>query len=73
MLGDNESVVTSSTILHSVLNKRHNFLSYHRVRCAVAHDVMFYCYIASDENISDVMTKPLGYKKFWPLVKPLLF
>lgn len=43
MLGDNESVVTLSTIPHSVLNKRHNFLSYHRVRCAVAHKVMFYC------------------------------
>jgi hypothetical protein len=31
MFGDNESVITSSTIPHSSLNKRHNALSYHRV------------------------------------------
>ena len=29
MYGDNKSVVTSSTIPHSLLNKRHNMLSYH--------------------------------------------
>ena len=31
MFGDNKSVITSSTIPHSSLNKRHNALSYHRV------------------------------------------
>jgi len=36
MSGDNKSVVTSSTIPHSKLNKRHNALSYHRVREAIA-------------------------------------
>ena len=30
--GDNKSVVTNSTIPQSILNKRHNMLSYHRVR-----------------------------------------
>jgi hypothetical protein len=29
MFGDNESVITSSTVPHSSLNKRHNALSYH--------------------------------------------
>jgi hypothetical protein len=32
MFGDNQSVVTNSTIPHSSLNKRHNALAYHRVR-----------------------------------------
>ena len=32
MFGDNKSVVTSSTVPHSLLSKRHNILSYHRVR-----------------------------------------
>jgi hypothetical protein len=32
MFGDNNLVVTNSTILHSSLNKRHNALAYHRVR-----------------------------------------
>ena len=31
MFGDNQSVITSSTIPHSMLGKRHNFLAYHRV------------------------------------------
>ena len=33
---DNKSVVTSSTILQPVLNKRDNIISYHRVREAIA-------------------------------------
>ena len=32
MFGDIKSVVMSSTIPHSILNKSHNMLSYHRVR-----------------------------------------
>ena len=40
MFGDNQSVVTSSTIPHSALNKRHNALSYHRVREAVAAGII---------------------------------
>ena len=32
MYGDNKSVVTSSTIPHSSLNKRQNMLSYHQVQ-----------------------------------------
>ena len=31
LFGDNQSVITSSTITHSPLSKRHNALSYHRV------------------------------------------
>jgi hypothetical protein len=31
MFHDNESVITSSTVLHSSLTKRHTALSYHRV------------------------------------------
>ena len=36
MFGDNKSLITSVTISQSVLNKRHNMLSYHRVREAIA-------------------------------------
>ena len=32
MFGDNQSVVTNTTLPHSPLRKRHNALSYHRVR-----------------------------------------
>ena len=36
MFGDNQSVLTNSTVLHSQLNKHHNALAYHRVREAIA-------------------------------------
>ena len=36
MFGDNKSVVTSSTVPHSLPSKRQNILSYHRVREAIA-------------------------------------
>ena len=40
LFGDNKSVVTSSTIPHSTLNKRWNALSYHKVREAVAGNIV---------------------------------
>ena len=36
LFGDNRSVVTSSTLPHSTLTKRHNILAFHRVREAIA-------------------------------------
>ena len=42
MFGDNKSVVTSSTVPHSLLSKRHNILSYRRVREAIAAKYLFF-------------------------------
>jgi hypothetical protein len=36
MFGDNQSVMTSSTIPHSNQSKGHNDLSYHRIREAIS-------------------------------------
>ena len=41
MFGDNQGVITSSTIPHSNLNKRHNALSYHRVRSSIAAGIIY--------------------------------
>ncbi len=73
MIGDNQSVVTSSTIPNSVLNKRWLALSYHRVRAAIAHGILHFCHVDSANNVADFLTKALGHNKFWPLVQPLLF
>jgi hypothetical protein len=73
MFGDNQSVITSSTIPHSSLNKRHNALSYHRVREAIASNVLWFFHISGKDNPSDVLTKFLGFSFFWPLIKPFLF
>jgi hypothetical protein len=40
MFGDNQAVVNSSAIPHSCLSKRHNALSYHRVREAIATKIV---------------------------------
>ena len=38
--GDSKSVVTSSTIPQSILNKRHNMVSSHRVRETIAAKIL---------------------------------
>jgi hypothetical protein len=42
LLGDKQSVITSPTIPHSQLGKRHNALSYHRVRERVAPKILYF-------------------------------
>ena len=73
LLGDNKSVVTSSIVPTATLNKRHNALAYHRVREAIAHEILKFCYIKGIENPADVMTKFLPYPVMWPLIQPFLF
>ena len=73
MFGDNQSVITSGTIPHSSLNKRHNALAYHRVCEAIASDVIWFFHISGTINPADVLTKFLGHAPFWPLIRPFLF
>ena len=73
LLRDNESVVTSSTIPHSVLGERHNFLSCHRVRATVAHKAMKFCHVRTHQNIADILTKFLEHEQFRPFIGPTLF
>jgi len=53
MFGDNKSVVTSSTIPHSGLNKHHNALSYHCVHEAIAAKILGSFHIDGKKNLSD--------------------
>ena len=73
MFGDNQSVITQSTIPSSTLSKRHNALAYHRVRWAVAAGIIKFVKIDGKENIADVLTKYLPYCDAMPLLKPVLF
>ena len=73
LFGDNSSVITSSTIPHSTLNKRHNALSYHRVRESIAAKIIHFLHVSGIHNPSDVLTKFLGYAKLKYLIRPLLF
>jgi len=73
LFGDNQSVVTSSTIPHSKLSKRWNALSYHRVREAIAANVIRFHYVRSEENPADILTKALDFTTTWSHVEPMLF
>ena len=73
MFGDNQSVVTSSTLPESRLSKRHHALNYHRVREAIAAGISKFYFIPSEYNLADVLTKSLGYQKAMPLLRPVLF
>ena len=70
MLGDNSSVITSSTIPSSMLKKQHQSLSYHYVRCNVAHGLIKFCKIASKWNIADILTKCFPHNESWHLIQP---
>jgi hypothetical protein len=73
MLGDNMSVVLNTSVPSSVLKKKYNAIAYHRVREAIAAKVMRFACVKSDENVSDILTKPLSNEKFHYLVKNCLF
>ena len=73
MLKDNRSVVDSSSIPQSRLHKRHVFLSFHRVREAIAAKVVNFLYIPGSINPADILSKHWGYSKVWNQLKPLLF
>ena len=69
LFGDNESIVKSSTIPASTLNKRHNALSYHTMRSAISANIIKFCHIPGDVNISNMLTKHLEPCVLKPLVK----
>ena len=73
VFGDNESVVKSATQLQAKLHKRHNMLSFHFVREAIARGYIAFTHIPGQENPSDIMSKHWGYSDIWAVLKPLLF
>jgi hypothetical protein len=73
VFGDNESVVKSATLIHAKLHKRHNMLSFHFVREAIAAGYVQFTHIAGNINPADILTKHWGYSDVWAILKPLLF
>jgi hypothetical protein len=73
MFGDSKTVIDGSTIPHAKLHKRHNALSFHRVREAVASGMLLMCYIPGDTNPADILSKHWGYQQIWKILQSLLF
>ncbi len=73
MIGDNMSVILNTSVPSSMLKKKHNAIAYHRVRECIAAGIIRSGYTKSDDNLSDVLTKPLDGPQLHKLVKPFLF
>jgi len=70
---DNETMIKNSTIPISVLKKKHNAITYHRVREAVASDILRIAYINSADNLADMFTKPLSREKIHTFCEQILY
>ena len=69
---DNRSVVTTATLPHSTLSKRHNILAFHRVREAIAAELMAFYWIQSAYNLSDMLSKHWDHPTVYPMILKLL-
>ena len=72
MFGDNQSVVTNTTLPSSSLKKKHNAIAYHKVRECIAANIFGFCHIAGQINVADILTKPLGTQAHQRHARPLL-
>jgi hypothetical protein len=72
-LCDNETTIKNSTILESVFKKKHNAIAYHRVREAVAADILRINYINSADNLADMFTKPLTRERIHNFCEQILY
>ena len=73
MFGDNMSVLLNTTVPSSMLKKKHLGCSYHRVREAIAAEILRFSYVPSNENFADILTKPLSNASHHKLTKHWLF
>ena len=71
MFGDNKSVVTSSKVPLSLLSKRNNILSYHRVREAIAAKKLAFHWCDSSQNKSDILCKHWEFSKVFHIIRDL--
>ena len=60
LFGDNQSMVTNTTLPHSTLKKRNQANNYHRVREAVASGIVSIVHVDTDYNLADIGTKALN-------------
>ena len=61
--GNNESVPCNTTALALALKKKFNAIAYHFVQEGVARDKWWTGYVNTDENVADLLTKPLSSPK----------
>ncbi len=72
IFGDNKSVLYNTTSPGSTLKKKSNAIAYHFVREGVARDEWRTAYVGSDDNVADMLTKPLSGPKRVKFVRMIL-
>ena len=63
IFGDNKSVLFNTTSPGSTLKKKSNAIAYHFVCEDVARDEWRTAYVSLDDNVADMLTKPLSGPK----------
>ena len=72
VFGDNQSVLANTTAPGSTLKKKSNVIAYHFVWEGCARDEWQMTFINMDENMADLLTKPLAGPKQTKFVRMLL-
>jgi hypothetical protein len=70
---DNKTVTDASSIPHAKLHKRHNALSFHHVREAVASKYVTIFHLLGKYNPADILSKHWAYAPVWQTMNALLF
>ena len=73
MFGDNKSVVDGTSLPHGKLNKRHNFLLFHRAREAMAAGFVRFYHMRGQCNPADILSKHWAHQAVWPQLQALMF
>ena len=69
--GDNESVFSNATVPESVLKKKSNLIAYNFSREGSASDEWQVAYVNTNDNVADLLTKPIGGEKHRNFVQRL--
>jgi hypothetical protein len=72
VFGDNQLVLANTTAPGSMLKRKSNAIAYLFVREGCARDEWWTAYINTDENVADLLTKPLAGPKQTKFVQMLL-
>ena len=72
VFGDNKSVLCNTTAPASTLKKKSNAIAYHFVQKGVARDEWWTAYVNTDDNVADLLTKPLSGPKRIKFVQMIL-
>ena len=73
IFGDNQTIINASSTPHAKLHKRHNALSFHHVREAVASKYVTIFHLPGQYNPADILSKYWAYASVWQTMNALLF